>query len=95
MEAFYARCNLIPLYTPSGCTDCSSSVDHVGRFIQNAMSKAYQQEILTNPEVWFAANADEELDNPECKSAVARRILMARWTDLTTNHKHLIDSAFV
>ena len=100
IEALYARCNLIPLYTPSGCTDCISPVDHhVGRFIQNAMSKAYQQEILTNPEVWFAANA-EELDNPECKSAVARRILIARWlsaawTDLTTNDKHLIESAFV
>jgi hypothetical protein len=64
------------------------------------MGRSYRLAVETNPEIWIASSADQELEDPACRSAAARRMLMAQWlsdawTDLTTNHVHLIESAFI
>jgi DNA-directed RNA polymerase subunit N (RpoN/RPB10) len=101
MESLYNGLGMVPLYTPPGCTDCCSPVDHhIGRFIQERMSKMYDAEILAHPEIWIAHDASEVLDDPGCKSAMQRRMLMASWLsaawkDLTDKFSHMIRSAFV
>lgn len=97
----YNDFGMIPLFTPAGCTDCVSPVDHhVGVHIQRHMAAAYRKEVLNNPENWIQMDTDEEVENPESGSAMARRMLMvtwldAAWTDLIQNHKHLLSEAFV
>ena len=64
------------------------------------MGKSYRDAVEHNPEIWIASNAEEELEDPTCKGAKARRMLMATWlseawTSLTTNHSHMIDAAFI
>ena len=64
------------------------------------MGRSYRAAVESNPDIWIAASADQELDDAQSTSAMARRMLMAQWlseawTDLTTNHAHLIDSAFI
>ena len=101
MLALYEELGLIPVFTAADCTDCISPVDHhIGRYIQTHMGRSYRKAIEDNPEIWIASAADQELDDPACRGAMARRMLMAQWlssawTDLTTKHAHMIDSAFV
>ena len=67
------------------------------------MGKCYQAEVEQNPHIWLASDDDDHamnIDDPNCASDGARRILMAQWlsaawADLEANHKHLIDSAFL
>ena len=101
MMQAYADLGMHPLFTPAGCTDCVSPIDHhVGRFIQNFMSRRYDDEIQRNPDAWMAVDESEELEDPHCRSAETRRMLLAQWlsdawTDLQLNHGHLLRSAFV
>jgi hypothetical protein len=104
MMQMYTELGMVPVFTPPGCTDCVSPIDHhVGRQIQNYMAKCYQAEVEQNPHIWLASDDDDhamDMDDPNCASAAARRILMAQWlsaawTDLELNHKHLLDSAFL
>jgi hypothetical protein len=64
------------------------------------MGSSYRTAVETKPEIWIASTGDVELEDPTCRSAMARRMLMAQWlsdawTDLTVNHPQLIESAFV
>jgi hypothetical protein len=64
------------------------------------MGKSYRAAIEANPDIWIASSGDVELEDPSCRSAMARRMLMAQWlsdawTDLCDNHSHMIDAAFV
>jgi hypothetical protein len=104
MKELYTQLGMVPVYTPPGCTDCVSPVDHhVGRQIQNFMAARYQEELERNPHIWLAGGEEEDnedIEDPNSSSAQARRILMAQWlsaawTDLETNHAHLLDSAFL
>ena len=101
MLALYTKLGLVPVFTSANCTDCISPVDHhIGRYIQQHMGRSYGNAIENNPEIWIASNVDEELEDPTCRGAKARRMLMATWlseawTDLTTNHSHMIDAAFI
>jgi hypothetical protein len=64
------------------------------------MHTCTHQAYEANPEIWVSEFASENLDDPDCSSAMKRRMLMAQWlsdawTDLCTNHPNLIDNAFV
>jgi len=84
MMRMYRELGLHPLFTPPGCTDCVSPIDHhVGRHLQQYMAKKYQEEILVNPHVWLATGENDDDDDierqdPNCRSAEQRRILMQR-----------------
>jgi hypothetical protein len=99
MVANYQSLGMMPVYTSANCTDCISPVDHhVGRFIQNHMGRSYKTAIETNPDIWMSDS--DNLDDPDCTSAMSRRMLMAQWLseawkELTSEHSHLIDTAFV
>jgi len=101
MLALYATLGLVPVFTSANCTDCISPVDHhVGRYIQTHMGRSYRTAVETSPEIWIASSANEELEDVQSTSAMARRMLMAgwlseAWADLTANHPNIIDSAFV
>ena len=101
MLALYDELQLLPVFTAANCTDCISPVDHhVGRFIQNHMGRAYQAAVERDPQIWRAEAADQEIEDANCTSAMARRMLMAQWLseaweDLTTNHRDLIGKSFV
>lgn len=47
MKQLYTELGMVPVFTPPGCTDCVSPVDHhVGRQLQNYMAKpCYQAEV--------------------------------------------------
>ena len=97
----YEQLGMLPIFTSANCTDCISPVDHhVGRYIQNHMGSSYREAVEKNPEVWIASSSSEELDDPSCRSAMSRRILMAKWLsaawhELTENHAGMIETAFV
>jgi hypothetical protein len=99
MLTLYGTLGMVPVFTAANCTDCISPVDHhIGRFIQNHMGASYRDAVERAPEIWISAT--EDLDDPNCRGAMARRMLMAQWladawTELTTNHSHMIDAAFV
>ena len=101
MLALYTELGMVPVFTSANCTDCISPVDHhIGRYIQQHMGKSYRDAVETNPGIWIASNADEELEDPTCNGAKERRMLMATWlseawTSLTTDHEHMIGAAFV
>lgn len=101
MLELYSELGFLPVFTPAECTDCTSPVDHhVGRFIQNHMKASYAREVSVNPEIWIAAAEAQESEDARSRSAESRRMLMARWlsdawTELCTNHRHLIRQAFV
>ena len=101
MEQHYRELGFIPIYTAANCTDCISPVDHhIGRHIQAHMGRAYQRAVEANPEIWYASSADVEIEHAECRSAMARLMLMAQWLadawdDLCINHPHMVVSAFV
>jgi hypothetical protein len=101
MLALYTELGMIPVFTAANCTDCISPVDHhIGRYIQTHMGRSYAKAVENNPEIWIASAEEQELDDPACRGAMARRMLMAQWlsaawTELTTKHAHMIDSAFV
>jgi len=99
MMELYASLGMLPIFTAPNCTDCISPVDHhIGRFIQNSMGKSYRDAVEQNPDIWMSAT--EDLDDPNCRSAEARRKLMAQWLskawdNLTSEFSHLIEAAFV
>ena len=101
MLSLYKSLGMVPLFTAPNCTDCISPVDHhIGRQIQNYMAKCYQEEVDANPAIWIATSEEQEIEDANCKSAMNRRMLMAKWlsrawTDLVENHSNMIDSAFV
>ena len=92
---------MVPVFTSANCTDCISPVDqHVGRFIQTPMGRSYRTSVEADQTVWIAGNDNNEIEDPTCSAATDRRMLMAQWlstawTDLTTNHSHMIESAFI
>ena len=97
IKEMYIQLGMVPVFTPPGCTDCVSPVDHhVGRNIQNFMAACYQRELERNPHIWLAGGEEdghdyEGIEDPNSSSAQARRILMAQWlsaawTDLEANH---------
>jgi hypothetical protein len=64
------------------------------------MGRSYRRAVENDPDIWIAASGDVDLEDPACRSAMARRMLMAQWlsdawTDLITNHAHMINAAFV
>ena len=101
----YNLLGMVPVFTPPGCTDCMSPVDHhVGRNIQNFMAARYQEELERNPHIWLAGGEEDDyeghIEDPNSNSAQARRILMAQWlsaawADLEANHAQLLDAAFL
>lgn len=106
MKELFNQLGAVPVYTPPGCTDTVSPVDHhVGRFIQNFMADCYQKELEKNPHIWLVDGDDidgcaEGIEDPNSSSAMARRMLMAQWLsaaweDLQTNHSQLLASAFL
>jgi hypothetical protein len=101
MLALYASLGLVPVFTAANCTDCISPVDHhIGRYIQTHMGRSYRKAVEDNPDIWIASTEEQEIADPACRGAKARRMLMAQWlsaawTELTTDHAHMIDAAFV
>jgi hypothetical protein len=101
MMALYKALQMTPIFTAANCTDCISPVDHhVGRFIQTHMGRSYQTAVEKDPQIWRADSADQDLEDAESSSAMHRRMLMAQWLadaweELITNHKGLIEKAFV
>jgi hypothetical protein len=101
MLALYTELGMVPVFTAANCTDCISPVDHhIGRYIQAHMGRSYDVEIEKRPDIWIATAEEQELDDPACRGAMARRMLMAQWlsaawTELCANKSHMIDSAFV
>ena len=101
MEAIYRDLEMMPIYTAAGCTDCISPCDHhVGRFIQQHMGQSYQAAIEKDPHIWRADVAERDIEHAHSTSAMARRMLMAQWlsdawTELITNHKGMLLSAFI
>ena len=101
MLNLYSKLGFVPIFTPPECTDCTSPVDHhVGRFIQMHMKASYTAEVSVNPEIWIAAPNDQESEDSNSISAESRRMLLARWlsdawTEVCTNHQHLIKQAFI
>ena len=97
----YATLGMVPVFTSANCTDCISPVDqHIGRFIQTHMGRSYRASVEADQAVWIASSEHEEIEDPTCSAAMERRMLMAQWlsdawTDLTTNHSHMIESAFI
>ena len=97
----YTQLGFVELFTPANCTDCVSPVDHhVGRFIQTHMAELYRLEIESNPHIWIVSSGDQEIEDVECRSAKARRMLLAEWfgkawRELTTNHQELLAKAFI
>ena len=64
------------------------------------MARSYRAAVEDNPDIWIASCAADVLDDVQSTRAKARRMLMAQWlseawTDLTTNHPNMIDSAFI
>jgi hypothetical protein len=100
MLALYTRLGMVPVFTAANCTDCISPVDHhIGRFIQERMAASFRAAVEADPTNWIMS-AEQNIDDPECTQAEARRMLMATWlaaawTDLIENYPHLIEAAFV
>lgn len=100
-RALYGLLGFVELFTPANCTDCVSPVDHhVGRFIQAHMAELYRKEVEANPHIWIASSAGQDLEDVECHSAMARRILLAKWfakawRELTSKHQELLVKAFI
>jgi hypothetical protein len=101
MLGIYTSLGLMPIFTAANCTDCISPVDHhIGRHIQKHMGRSYTRAIQENPEIWIASSAEVEIEDAACRSAMARRMLMAQWMaeawdDLRFNHSSMIRKAFV
>ena len=101
MMDVYEKLRLVPLFTAANCTDCISPVDHhIGSYMQKHMGASYRTEVLTNPELWIATSEEQEIEDANCKSAMHRRMLMARWMSeawdsLVTDHSEMIEKAFV
>ena len=103
MKELYRELGYAPVYTPPGCTDSTSPVDHhVGRYIQNFMARRYQVELETNSHIWLSGGGpdDEEIEDSNGSSAMERRMLMATWLSEAWRHlqntgAHLLDSAFL
>ena len=101
MLDLYEALGMVPVFTSANCTDCISPVDqHIGRFIQQHMGRSYRVSVEQEQSIWIAGSADVEIEDPTCGAAMSRRMLMAQWLsaawkDLTANHAHMIESAFV
>lgn len=102
MKESYRDLGMVPVYTPPGCTDTVSPVDHhIGRRIQNFMAARYQEELETNPHIWLASDGEDvEIEDTNSSSAMERRMLMAQWlsdawSDLQTNGAKQLDAAFL
>ena len=101
MFNMYNTLGMVPVFTSANCTDCISPVDqHIGRFIQTHMGRSYRTSVEADQTVWIADNDNDDIEDPACSAAMERRMLMAQWlstawTDLTSNHSHMIESAFI
>ena len=101
MMDVYEKLRLVPLFTAANCTDCISPVDHhIGSYMQKHMGAGYRTEVLNNPAIWIATSEEQEIEDANCKSAMHRRMLMARWMSeawdsLVTDHSDMIEKAFV
>ena len=101
MITLYQSLGMVPVFTSANCTDCISPVDHhIGRFIQTHMGRSYRASMEVNTDIWIAGSASDDIEDPTCSGAMARRMLMAQWlsaawTDLTSNYSHMIESAFI
>jgi hypothetical protein len=101
MMRVYSSLGFFPLFTAANCTDCISPVDHhVGSFIQSHMARSYRAEVENNPAIWMASADEIEVGDADCRAAMSRRMLMAKWLsaawdDLVNNHTGLLHNAFV
>lgn len=101
MLSLYSDLGMVPVFTAANCTDCISPVDHhIGRYIQSHMGNSYRTAVEQSPDIWIAQSDDVEIEDTNCTSAMARRMLMAQWlsdawVELTTNHSNMINTAFV
>ena len=64
------------------------------------MGNSYRAAVEQNPDIWMASSDDVEIEDANCTSAMARRMLMAQWlsdawVELTTRHSNMINTAFV
>jgi hypothetical protein len=79
------------VYTPANCTDCVSPVDrNVGAWLKQR-AYALQDQELDDDDTW---SHEEGLSKPDKRKLCAKWLNQA-WQELKTEHRHLLDSAFV
>ena len=79
------------VYTPANCTDCVSPVDrNVGAWLKQR-AYALQDQELDDDDAW---SHEEGLSKPDKRKLCAKWLNQA-WQELKTDHRHLLDSAFV
>ena len=94
-RAFMDLMGIVPVFTPSNCTDCVSPVDrNVGQAIKLKIAALYEEEYARNRVRWELPKKEGGLGDSVKRMLVAKWTSQA-WTEICATHYQLIRSAFV
>ena len=92
---FMDELGIVPAYTPPGCTDCLSPVDHhVGQTVKRIIGREYETAFDANEDAWLLPKKEGGLGDMKKRLLVAEWVSKA-WAEVTSQYHHLIRIAFV